>query len=41
MSDKLRVGIIGLGFIGTRKHLEGLAQHKDRAEIVAFRDYVY
>ena len=39
MSDKLRVGIIGLGFIGTRKHLEGLAQHKDRAEIVAFCDY--
>ena len=24
MSDKLRVGIIGLGFIGTQKHLEGL-----------------
>ena len=39
MSDKLRVGIIGLGFIGTQKHLEGLAQHKDRAEIVAFCDY--
>ena len=39
MSDKLRVGIIGLGFIGTQKHLENLAQHKDRAEIVAFCDY--
>ena len=39
MSDKLRVGIIGLGFIGTMKHLEGLAQHKDKAEVVAFCDY--
>lgn len=39
MSDKLRVGIIGLGFIGTQKHLVGLAQHKERAEVVAFCDY--
>lgn len=36
--SKLRVGIIGLGFIGTQKHLAGLAQHTDRAEIVAFCD---
>ncbi|MDN4476081.1 Gfo/Idh/MocA family oxidoreductase [Demequina sp. SYSU T00192] len=36
---KLRVGIIGLGFIGTQKHLVGLAQHQDKAEVVAFCDY--
>ena len=39
MSKKLRVGIIGLGFIGTMKHLPGLAQHKDKAEVVAFCDF--
>ncbi|MEU6536413.1 Gfo/Idh/MocA family oxidoreductase [Streptomyces sp. NPDC047000] len=35
---KLRIGIVGLGFIGTQKHLAGLAQHPDKAEIVAFCD---
>lgn len=35
---KLRVGIIGLGFIGTQKHLPGLESQKDRIEIVAFCD---
>ena len=35
---KLRIGIVGLGFIGTQKHLVGLAQHKDKAEIVGFCD---
>lgn len=39
MTNKLRVGIVGLGFIGTQKHLPGLAQHEDKAEIVAFCDY--
>ena len=37
--SKLRIGIIGLGFIGTQKHLPGLAQHADKAEIVAFCDF--
>ena len=37
--SKLRIGIIGLGFIGTQKHLTGLAQHADKAEIVAFCDF--
>lgn len=36
--SKLRVGVIGLGFIGTQKHLVGLAQHADKAEVVAFCD---
>lgn len=36
--SKLRVGIIGLGFIGTQKHLPGLAQHADKCEIVGFCD---
>lgn len=35
---KIRIGIVGLGFIGTQKHLVGLAQHADRAEIVGFCD---
>lgn len=35
---KHRIGIIGLGFIGTQKHLVGLAQHADKAEIVGFCD---
>lgn len=35
---KLRIGIIGLGFIGTQKHLVGLSQHADKAEIVGFCD---
>lgn len=35
---KLRIGIVGLGFIGTQKHLPGLAQHADRAEVVGFCD---
>ncbi|MBD3689738.1 Gfo/Idh/MocA family oxidoreductase [Nanchangia anserum] len=39
MSDKLRIGIIGLGFIGTQKHLVGLSQHLDRCDMVAFCDY--
>ncbi|MBE6481495.1 MAG: Gfo/Idh/MocA family oxidoreductase, partial [Actinomyces ruminicola] len=39
MSKKLRIGIVGLGFIGTQKHLVGLAQHKDKCEIVAFCDF--
>lgn len=38
MSEKLRVGIIGLGFIGTQKHLVGLSQHPDKCEIVGFCD---
>jgi len=37
--SKLRIGIVGLGFIGTQKHLVGLAQHTDKCEIVAFCDY--
>lgn len=36
---KLRVGVVGLGFIGTQKHLPGLAQHADKAEIVGFCDF--
>ena len=36
---KLRVAIIGLGFIGTQKHLAGLAQHLDKCEVVAFCDF--
>lgn len=39
MSKKLRVGVIGLGFIGTMKHLPGLAQHADKADVVAFCDF--
>lgn len=35
---KHRIGIVGLGFIGTQKHLVGLAQHPDKAEIVGFCD---
>ncbi|HML51568.1 MAG TPA: Gfo/Idh/MocA family oxidoreductase [Propionicimonas sp.] len=35
---KLRIGIIGLGFIGTQKHLVGLSQHLDKCEIVGFCD---
>jgi predicted dehydrogenase len=35
---KLRIGIVGVGFIGTQKHLVGLAQHADRCEVVAFCD---
>ena len=36
--SKLRIGIVGLGFIGTQKHLVGLAQHFDKCEIVGFCD---
>jgi predicted dehydrogenase len=36
--SKLRIGIVGLGFIGTQKHLSGLSQHFDKCEIVAFCD---
>ncbi|MCV2394393.1 Gfo/Idh/MocA family oxidoreductase [Actinotalea sp. M2MS4P-6] len=36
--DKLRVGIIGLGFIGTAKHLPGLAANADLCDVVAFCD---
>ncbi|WNM23581.1 Gfo/Idh/MocA family protein [Demequina capsici] len=35
---KLRIGIVGLGYIGTAKHLAGLSAHRDRAEVVAFCD---
>lgn len=35
---KLRVGIIGVGFIATGKHLPGLANNADIAEVVAFCD---
>ncbi|MDR2381793.1 MAG: Gfo/Idh/MocA family oxidoreductase [Bifidobacteriaceae bacterium] len=38
--SKLRIGIIGLGFIGTQKHLKGLAQHLDKCEVVGFCDFV-
>ena len=37
---KLRVGIIGLGFIGTAKHLPGLASVSDEVEVVGFCDIV-
>ena len=37
--SKLRIGIVGLGFIGTQKHLVGLAQHFDKCEIVGFCDF--
>jgi len=36
---KLRIGIVGLGFIGTQKHLVGLSQHFDKCEIVGFCDF--
>lgn len=36
---KLRVGIIGLGFIARGKHLPGLAAASDKADIIAFCDY--
>ena len=35
---KLRVGIIGVGFIATAKHLPGLASMPDEVEIVGFCD---
>ncbi len=35
---KLRVGIVGLGFIGTAKHLPGLASLPDEVEVAAFCD---
>lgn len=35
---KLKVGIIGLGFIGTQKHLPGLASQSEDVEITAFCD---
>ncbi|MCC2028878.1 Gfo/Idh/MocA family oxidoreductase [Microbacterium sp. YMB-B2] len=35
---KLKVGIIGLGFIGTQKHLPGLASQSEEVEIRAFCD---
>ena len=38
--SKLRVGIIGLGFIGTAKHLPGLAAVSDDVDVVAFCDLV-
>ncbi len=37
--SKLRIGIVGLGFIGTQKHLVGLAQHFDKCELVGFCDF--
>jgi len=36
---KLRVGIVGLGFIATGKHLPGLSHHLDKAEVVGFCDF--
>ncbi|MDU0969185.1 MAG: Gfo/Idh/MocA family oxidoreductase [Actinomycetaceae bacterium] len=33
---KLRVGIVGLGYVGMNKHLPGLATQADRAEVVGF-----
>jgi predicted dehydrogenase len=36
---KLRVGIVGLGFIGKGKHLPGLAAHSDLCEVVGFCDF--
>jgi len=36
--SKFRVGIIGVGFIGTLKHLEGLAANSDLCEIVGICD---
>lgn len=38
--EKYRVGIIGTGFIGVGKHLEGLARNQDLAEVVAFCDLI-
>ena len=37
--DKIKVGIIGCGFIGTGKHLPSLARHKD-VEVAAFCDII-
>jgi predicted dehydrogenase len=36
--SKFRVGIIGVGFIGTLKHLEGLAGNADLCDVVAVCD---
>ena len=36
--SKFRVGIVGLGFIGTAKHLEGLAANSDLCDVVGFCD---
>lgn len=38
--SKLRIGIIGVGFIATGKHLPGLAANSDVCEVVAFCDFV-
>ena len=38
--SKFRVGIIGVGFIGTLKHLEGLAANADLCDIVGICDLV-
>lgn len=38
--SKFRVGIIGVGFIGTLKHLEGLKANADLCDIVAICDLV-
>jgi predicted dehydrogenase len=35
----LRIGIVGLGFIGIGKHLPGLSHHSDKAEVVGFCDF--
>ncbi len=37
--SKFRVGIIGVGFIGTLKHLEGLAGNADLCDVVAVCDF--
>ncbi|HSN43113.1 MAG TPA: Gfo/Idh/MocA family oxidoreductase [Propionibacteriaceae bacterium] len=38
-TKKLRVGVIGLGFIARLKHLPGLAANSDLADVVAFCDF--
>ena len=40
MMKKVRVGIIGIGEIGTTKHLTQLSRHKDEVEIAALCDLI-
>ncbi len=40
MMKKVRVGIIGIGEIGTTKHLTQLSRHKDEIEIAALCDII-
>lgn len=37
--DRLRVGVIGLGFVGANKHLPGLAAASDKCTIAALCDF--